>query len=359
MYFDNIYFGKADAPAAPAAPTTAPTAPTAAAADVVSLYSDAAGYTTTAGFDLPYWGQGKMLADATIGTNHVLKGDQFTYQGFEFAAVNATAKGLGKLHMDIWSQDATKVRVYVISKKAGGGAEDTDYVEVTPTAGAWKGVDIDLSQFPKIDPTQIFQVKLDTALGGASKVMYFDNIYFGKADAPSAAPTAPTTNVADVKSLFSDSYTPAVESSWSTTWDSVTGPESVSLGGNAVKKYTNLDFLGIEPTSTLNVANMDTFHIDVWRSNAAADFKIKLVDFGADGAYAGGDDKEHEIIFNAANNNAVAANEWVSLDIPLSQFSGMSTKEHFAQLVIGSTIDGKASGESLWIDNVYFHNVMP
>ncbi|MEI7786080.1 MAG: glycoside hydrolase family 16 protein, partial [Betaproteobacteria bacterium] len=202
----KVYQGSASSPSSPAAPTTAPTAPTAAAADVVSLYSDAAGYTTTAGFDLPYWGQGKMLADATIGTNHVLKGDQFTYQGFEFAAVDATAKGLGKLHMDIWSQDATKVRVYVISKKAGGGAEDTDYVEVTPTAGAWKGVDIDLSQFPKIDPTQIFQVKLDTALGGASKVMYFDNIYFGKADAPAApsapttAPTAPTAAAADVVS---------------------------------------------------------------------------------------------------------------------------------------------------------------
>jgi hypothetical protein len=37
----------------------------------------------------------------------------------------------------------------------------------------------------------------------------------------------------------------------------------------------------------------------------------------------------------------------------------MTTKEHFAQMVMASTINGQASGESLWIDNVYFHNVMP
>ena len=161
-----------------------------------------------------------------------------------------------------------------------------------------------------------------------------------------------------MKSLFSDSYTAAVDASWSTSWDSVTGPENVTLSNNSIKKYTDLNFLGIEPASMLNVANMDTFHIDVWRSNAAADFKIKLVDFGANGGYGGGDDKEHEIVFNATNNNAIAADKWVSLSIPMSQFAGMTTKEHFAQLVMASTIGDQASGESLWIDNVYFSSTV-
>jgi hypothetical protein len=188
-------------------------------------------------------------------------------------------------------------------------------------------------------------------------------VYFSKAvttpSAPSAAPAVPTQQQANVKSLFSDTYTAAVGATWSTTWDAVTGPESVVLGGNEVKKYSNLDFLGIEPSSPLNVAAMDTFHIDVWRSNGAADFKIKLVDFGADGAHSGGDDREHEIVFNATNGNAIAANEWVSLDIPLSQFAGLTTKEHLAQLILASTVTGTngqpaGSNESIWIDNVYF-----
>ena len=357
MYFDNIYFGKADAPEAPTAPTTAPTAPTAAAADVVSLYSDAAGYTTTAGFDLPNWGQSQMLADATIASNKVLKGEAFTYQGFQFDAVNATSKSLGKLHLDIWSQDATKVRVYVISKKAGGasGVEDSEYVEITPTAGAWKGVDIPLSSFSKIDPTQIFQVKLDTALSGVSKAMYFDNIYFGKADAPSApttAPTAPTEAAGDVVSLFSEVYTNTTINTWSAGWDQADVTD-ITIAGNAVKQYSDLSFAGIEFTSSpINASNMRHLHLDVWKKNADSIFKIKLVDFGADGAFGGGNDVEHELVYNATGKPSLAGNQWVSLDIPLSDLTGLTTRGHLAQMIVS----GSGTGDTVWLDNLYLYS---
>jgi hypothetical protein len=56
--------------------------------------------------------------------------------------------------------------------------------------------------------------------------------------------------------------------------------------------------------------NNDTFcHTDVgplWFYR----FQSKLVDFGANGAFGGGDDKEHETI------TAPAKGSWVSLDIP-------------------------------------------
>ncbi|NBP46267.1 MAG: hypothetical protein EBU72_13825, partial [Betaproteobacteria bacterium] len=170
---------------------------------------------------------------------------------------------------------------------------------------------------------------------------------------------APTELQANVKSLYSDSYTsvPAGGTTWSTDWDQVTGPESVSLaGGNAAKKYTGVSYIGIEPSQTLNVGDMDTFHIDVWRTDATADFKIKLVDFGANGVWEqGGDNVEHELVFNVTNSNAVAANQWVSLDIPLR------SKGHLAQLILSSHKYGSdgapvGSGESLWVDNVYFYN---
>ena len=155
------------------APTTAPTAPTALAANVKSLYSEA--YTTTGGFDLPFWGQAQMLSDVTVAGNKVLKGDQFTYQGFQFDAIDATTLGLTSLHIDIWSADATPVKAYVIS-----AGQDTESVDIVPTAGAWKGVDIPLSSFTKINKGAIFQLKLDTAIQPVTKVMYFDNIYFAK-----------------------------------------------------------------------------------------------------------------------------------------------------------------------------------
>ena len=155
------------------APTTAPTAPTALAANVKSLYSDA--YTSVAGFDIPNWGQGQMVSDVTVASNKVLKGDLFTYQGFQFDAINATTLGLTSLHIDVWSADATPVKAYIIS-----AGQDSESVEIVPTAGAWKGVDIPLSSFTKINKGAIFQLKLDTAIQPTTKVMYFDHIYFTK-----------------------------------------------------------------------------------------------------------------------------------------------------------------------------------
>ena len=40
---------------------------------------------------------------------------------------------------------------------------------------------------------------------------------------------------------------------------------------------------------------------------------------------------------------------WVSFDIPLTDFSGMTTREHFAQLILAGTYG------TVFIDNVYFH----
>jgi hypothetical protein len=79
------------------------------------------------------------------------------------------------LHIDVWSADATPVKAYVIS-----AGQDTESVNIVPTAGAWKGVDIPLSSFTKINKGAIFQLKLDTAIQPVTKVMYFDNIYFAK-----------------------------------------------------------------------------------------------------------------------------------------------------------------------------------
>ena len=315
---------------------------------MVSLYSDA--YTTTGGFDIPNWGQSKMVADTTIASNKVLKGEAFTYQGFQFDAVNATTKGLGKLHLDIWSKDATPVKVYVIS-----AGQDSEFVTITPTAGAWKAVDIDLSAFTKIDKANIIQVKLDTAIQPTTKEMYFDNIYFGKADAPSApttAPTAPTEAAGDVVSLFSEVYTNTTINTWSAGWDQADVTD-ITIAGNAVKQYSDLSFAGIEFTSSpINASNMTHLHLDVWKKNADSIFKIKLVDFGADGAFGGGNDVEHELVYNATGKPSLAGNQWVSLDIPLSDLTGLTTRGHLAQMIVS----GSGTGDTVWLDNLYLYS---
>jgi hypothetical protein len=156
-----------------------------------------------------------------------------------------------------------------------------------------------------------------------------------------AAPIPPTRNVADVISLYSDVYNNVPVNTWSTDWDN-TNLADVQIGGNNNKKYTNLVFAGIEFTSSpVDASAMTTYHIDYWTPDATV-FKIKLVDFGANGIYGGGDDSEDELTFTPATSG------WVSYDIPLSSFSGLASRAHLAQMIF------VASNSTVYIDNVYF-----
>jgi len=92
--------------------------------------------------------------------------------------------------------------------------------------------------------------------------------------------------------------------------------------------------------------------MDVWTPNATQ-FSIKLVDFGADGALGGGDDTEHQIDFNETTTPALATGEWVSLDIPLSDFTGLGAQAHMAQYII---VGQPTGATTVFIDNVYFYN---
>ena len=97
---------------------------------------------------------------------------------------------------------------------------------------------------------------------------------------------------------------------------------------------------------------MTHFHMDMWTPDETADpavFKIKLVDFGADGAFGGGDDVEHEITLTAASTPALASGQWLSLDIPLSEFTGLTTRGAVAQFIISGTPN------TVFVDNVLFH----
>jgi hypothetical protein len=70
---------------------------------------------------------------------------------------------------------------------------------------------------------------------------------------------------------------------------------------------------------------------------------VKLVDFGANGTYQGGDDVEHELTFTAPTQNA-----WNYYSINLSDFTGLTTKAHIAQIIMSG------SGGDYYIDDIYF-----
>ncbi len=161
-----------------------------------------------------------------------------------------------------------------------------------------------------------------------------------------SAPTPPARSAQDVISMFSDAYTDVFVDTWRTSWSDA-NLEDIDIEGNPTKKYSALNFVGIEATTTtIDATTMTYFHTDIWSPNVT-EFKVKLVDFGADGAFGGGDDVEHEITISNPTND-----EWVSLDIPLSDFTGLTTRAHIAQLIYVGVPSGVTT---VFMDNVYFY----
>ena len=168
-----------------------------------------------------------------------------------------------------------------------------------------------------------------------------------QAQAPSVAAPSPTAAAADVISMYCDTYTNVAVNTWLTSW-SAGNTSTLQIAGNETRLYTNLDFVGIETTGAnmINISSMTKFHVNAYTPNMTK-FRIKLVDWGANGVYQGtpNDDKEHELEFTPIQNG------WNSFDINLTSFTGLTTKNHIAQLIFSGNPTGTGT---LYIDNVYF-----
>tara|TARA_R110000868_G_scaffold21640_7_gene89759 strand:- start:42992 stop:46165 length:3174 start_codon:yes stop_codon:yes gene_type:complete len=269
---------------------------------------------------------------------------------FTLDASNSTVK------IRVWKSFISDVGI----KFANGAGGSTGEIKVPNTkTNEWEELSFDFSGVigdPNNSAIEYLVVFPDFDARTQDNVAYFDNITLNASGsgggtggaAPTAAAPTPTVASANVISMFSDAYTDVSVDTWRTDWSSAT-LEDVMIAGNATKKYGALDFVGIETTTTtIDAAAMTHFHTDVWSSDFTS-FSIKLVDFGANGVYdGGGDDVEHQI-----NIDAPATGEWVSLDIPLADFTGLTTKGHIAQLIY---VGAPTGGNTVYVDNVYFHN---
>ncbi len=184
-----------------------------------------------------------------------------------------------------------------------------------------------------------------------NRICLFDNIKFSNQNGgnpipmgPAPTPTYPESNVI---SLFSNPYQNVAVDTWMAPW-SAAQVTDLQLSGNDTKRYDALNFAGIEMlgNNILDVTSMTHFRVDFWSPNLN-EFKVKLVDFGGDGQYAGGDDSESELSF------VLPTESWHSLEIPLSSFNQLNSNLHIAQLILSGTPSGSGT---VYIDNVLFFN---
>lgn len=169
---------------------------------------------------------------------------------------------------------------------------------------------------------------------------------------PTVAAPTPTVDASKVISMFSNAYDNVPIDTWNTHWLYSTAEESfIQIAGDDVIRYRNLNFVGIEfSAQTIDATNMTHFHLDIWTpdpTNAPKSFKALLVDFGANNTYGGGDDVSHEVSITAPT---LSTENWVSLNIPLTNFTGLTSKAHLAQLVLSGDLP------NIYLDNVYFYN---
>lgn len=170
------------------------------------------------------------------------------------------------------------------------------------------------------------------------------------------APT-PTQAQANVLSIFSDTYTNVpVEyyNGYYAPYQTTQGQADININGNKIIKYSQFNFVGIQfAQPTIDASPMTHFHIDLLVQNATGagnSIKIALNDYGIDNAYGGGNDTSIQYTYT---NSGLASGSWVSLDIPLSSFTGTSNRQHMAQIILESL-----SGiTDILVDNIYFYAV--
>jgi hypothetical protein len=161
---------------------------------------------------------------------------------------------------------------------------------------------------------------------------------------PAPTPTVPANNVI---SLFSNAYTNVTVDTWSADWDNADVTD-VQIAGDDVKLYTNLVFAGIEFLSQeVDATCMTHFHMDIWTPDptaAPAVFKIKLVNdvFGSL--------SEHELEYTASSSPPLVTGNWISFDIPFSDFVNLAGREKLGQLIISG------DPNTVYVDNVYFYS---
>lgn len=257
------------------------------------------------------------------------------------------------------SNAIVKIMVYksVISdvgiKFATNSGASSGEIKVANTKiNEWEELTFDFSaKIGEPSSTDINQIIIfpDFNLAGRTSnvISYFDNITFSSGTTlavPTVAAPTPTKPATDVISLFSNAYTNVPVDTWRTSWSAATLTD-MQVASNDVKKYSGLDFVGIEMVQNqLNVTAMDMFEFDLWTPNSTT-LKYKLVDFGADGAFGGGDDKEHEL------TTTPTLNGWNHIEVPLANFTGLTTRAHIAQLIFASVPAGTSV---IYIDNVLF-----
>jgi len=326
--------------------------PTQDPANVISIFSDA--YTNVPvdyynGYWAPYQttqGQDDIHIEIDGSIDNIISYTDLNFVGIEFANPTVDAAAMTHFHVDVLVQapdpidsgDYLKVKLQDIGPDNTFGTGDDSFHEVTFTTpalenGTWVSLDI-----PFADMTGL------TSRSNLSQVVFIsdatitdifvDNVYFYQVPiAPTQAAPTPTVPEANVISVYSDAYTDIAGSDFNPDWGQSTVVTEEQIDGNNTLHYANLNYQGLQLGSAQDVTSMTHLHLDYYTANSTA-LNAYLISTGP---------------VEMAKVLAVpTASGWVSLEIPLADFSPVDLAD-----IIQFKFDGNGD---IYLDNIYFHN---
>lgn len=227
-------------------------------------------------------------------------------------------------------------------------------VSAAPSYFTFKSSDPDVAQVNELGEVSIVGTGTAVITAILDGVRAEGSLILEALGALATAPN-PTEDPSKVISIFSDAYTNVPVDFYNGffgEFQTTQGGADININGDNIIKYTQLNFVATEfKNPTVDASGMDFFHVDIQIQEPidAGDFiRIELGDFGSNAAFGGGDDSSGTFTLAAED---LSSNQWISLDIPLASFNGLTNRSNLAQIFFVS--DGTIS--TILVDNMYFY----
>lgn len=233
------------------------------------------------------------------------------------------------------------------------GSGENVTVTATPSYFTFESTDIDVARADERGVVSVVGTGQATITASIANVAAEGSLALSVTREFDFAPAPPARDPGDVISIFSDAYANVAVDYYNGFFipDGQTtqgGEPPLDIAGDQVINYTDLNFVGIgffDEVPPVDASAMTTLHVDIKVNEAIepGDFiRVQLLNSVANNETSG--------VFTI-DGSALAEDQWVSFDIPLVDFTGLTDRSQLGLLFFIS--DSTVS--DIFVDNIYFY----
>jgi hypothetical protein len=354
-------------------PTTLPPTPTLPQGQVIALWNSSQVYTNIADVNFDeWWWSGQMTDGETYTvspyTNIVQYYATLYFTGVGFEGNVQDVSGCTNLHVDVFTPNGDSFAVRIVDNL--NHSADITYTSASGviTNNGWISLDLPLSQFQATEPLlnlhyiQQLGWIINSAGESSPADYYIDNVYFNAGTnlvytpppvvaTPTNNAATPTVPAASVLAMYNSSGTYSDQGgiNWDANWSgSAESSFTILNTGSVVMYLPALSFVGAEfyEPNQIDASSFNTLHFDVW-SLDAGQIGVQIVSL-------------NPTVGPQVNVSGLTTNQWIGINIPLSDFVATNSALVLSDLQQLLWIDNATAGAGLqsgtfYIDNVYFY----